>query len=235
MINETLVSVIIPAYNEEKTIVDVLKKIRSLVLEGIRLEIIVIDDSSVDNTLSLINQNSDLVDKILHLSKNSGKGAAVKAGLEHATGDFILFQDADLEYDPSDYQTLLDPIRFHGAQVVMGSRLLFSKMTRVHYFWHRVGNHLITLIFNILNNTTFTDVYSCYLVYQRNLLDPSSLRTVGWEQHAEILSKAVRKAKVIYEVAINYYGRTYDEGKKIRWFHVVVVIWSMIRFRLFSK
>ena len=153
-------SIIIPAYNEEKTIIKLLDKVDKVNIESVEKEIIVINDCSSDGTQSLLEKNENLYSKLIKLKKNSGKGAAVKAGLLKATGDFILFQDADLEYDPNDYEKLLEPVLRFNADVVMGSRLAASQLTRVYYFWHKIGNKLITLIFNIFNNTTFTDIYS---------------------------------------------------------------------------
>ncbi len=225
------VSVIVPAYNEEATIARVLEKVKAQKVNGAEFEVIVVDDGSRDNTARILEQQPHLYSKFVKLPQNRGKGAAVKAGLEAATGDYVLFQDADLEYDPSEYATLLFPVMKFGAEVVMGSRLMAPPYTRVHYFWHKVGNRLITLFFNMLNNTTFTDIYSCYLMYRRSLLDVRNLRTMGWDQHAEILSKVARRAKVIYEVPITYQGRSYEEGKKIRAHHVLGVLYTMLRER----
>jgi len=225
------VSVIMPAYNEEGTIVSVLESVGAQKVDGVEFEVVVVDDGSRDNTVGVLEQQPHLYSKFIKLPQNRGKGAAVKAGLGAATGDYILFQDADLEYNPSDYKTLLFPIQKFGAEVVMGSRLMAPPYTRVSYFWHKVGNRLITLLFNILNNTTFTDVYSCYLMYRRPLLDVDKLQTMGWDQHAEILTKVVRGAKIIYEVPITYQGRTYAEGKKIRAHHVLEVLYTMFRER----
>ncbi len=127
---------------------------------------------------------------------------------------------------------MLEPVKRCNAGVVMGSRMVGSPITRVSYFWHKVGNWMITLIFNILNNTTFTDVYSCYLLYRRSLVDVSALKTQGWDQHAEILTSAVAAGKGYFEVPISYYGRTYEEGKKIRAHHVIPVLWTMLTKRL---
>ena len=194
----------------------------------------IIDDCSSDSTVNLIEKRPDLYDLLIKQPKNGGKGAAVKAGLQSSKGDYILFQDADLEYDPSDYVKLIYPVLNFNADVVMGSRMVASQITRVSYFWHRVGNKFITFLFNILNNTTFTDVYSCYLLYKSSLVDPSSLLTRGWEQHAEILSNAIINGSRFYEVPINYYGRTYDEGKKIRAYNVLPVIATMLIKRIFK-
>lgn len=227
------ISVIIPAYNEEQTIVPLLEKVSAQSVDGFELEVLVIDDGSKDSTLDLLAANPNLYTTLIRQPQNGGKGAAVKAGLEAATGEFILFQDADLEYDPAEYAKLFQPVLDHEADVVMGSRFAAPAVTRVAYFWNKVGNHLITLIFNILNNTTFSDTYSCYLMYRRSMIDPSELKTTGWEQHAEILSKAVKAAKSMYEVPISYHGRTMEEGKKIRAHHIVAVVWTMISQRLF--
>lgn len=226
-------SVLIPAYNEQATIIEILELVGHQTIDGVEFEVIVIDDCSTDRTAELLEGRPDLYNKFVKQPKNGGKGAAVKAGLREATGDFILFQDADMEYDPAEYPKLLKPVIDFDADIVMGSRMVASQCTRVSYFWHKVGNKLITLIFNILNNTTFTDVYSCYLLYRRDLVDPKSLITDGWEQHAEILSRAVAKAKAMYEVPVSYYGRSYAEGKKIKAYHAVAVIWTIFVRRLF--
>jgi len=227
------VSIIVPVFNEQETVTTVLRSVRSVEVDGVSFEVIVIDDGSTDLTQERLSAEPSLYDRLITMQRNGGKGAAVKAGLEQASGDYILFQDADLEYDPADYSKLLDPVNNFDADIVFGSRMIASPMTRVSYFWHKVGNRLITLIFNVLNNTTFTDVYSCFLLYRRSLVDPASLKTMGWEQHAEILSLAVRNAKIIYEVPISYFGRSYGEGKKIRGHHALAVIWTILRKRLF--
>ena len=228
-------SIIIPAYNEEKTIIKILEKVNKVKIEGVEKEIIVIDDCSTDNTLYLLENNNDLYNELIKSSKNNGKGAAVKKGLLKAKGQYILFQDADLEYDPNDYVKLIEPILRFNADVVMGSRLSAPQFTRVYYFWHKIGNRLITLIFNILNNTTFTDIYSCYLLFKSDLINPSKLVTDGWEQQAEILSIVVSKADSLYEVPINYYGRTYEEGKKIRASNVISVLLTIFLKKIFSR
>ena len=221
-------SVIIPAYNEENSILSVLRAVAAQRNERVKLEVIVVDDGSRDNTVDVLRKHPDLYAELIALSPNGGKGAAVKAGLARATGDYVLIQDADLEYDPADYPRLLNPVFKGGADMVMGSRLSAPEMTRVHYFWHRVGNRLITLAFNIIYNTTFTDIYCGYLLYRRELLDPKELTTTGWEQHAEMLARLVARAKHIYEVPISYFGRTYAEGKKIRARHIVPVVGQIV-------
>ena len=229
----TKVSIIVPAYNEEATILRILGRVAAQQVDGVEFEVLVIDDGSTDRTVELLEQAPELYTKLIKRPRNGGKGAAVIAGLKEATGDYVLFQDADLEYDPAEYGRLLKPALEFGADIVMGSRLVASPCTRVSYFWHKLGNRLITFVFNILNNTTFTDVYSCYLLYRRDLVDPEDLVTEGWEQHAEILSRAVAKASSMYEVPISYYGRTYDEGKKIKARHAIAVVWTIVWRRLF--
>lgn len=224
-------TVLIPAYNEEATIIQILEKVRAQSIDGVDFEVLVIDDGSSDSTASLVESRPDLDVGLIRRQANQGKGAAVIAGLEAATGDFILFQDADLEYDPDDYLKLLVPILKYEADIVIGSRLTAPQMTRVHYYWHRIGNQRITGLFNMLNNTTFTDIYSGYLVLRSSMVNGAELRSRGWEQQAEILSRAVRRARVIYEVPISYHGRSYSEGKKIRAHHALGVTWMIVRSR----
>ena len=226
-------TILIPAFNEEATIIEILVAVNEQSIDGVAFEILVIDDGSTDRTVELLEQNPSLYTKLIECAVNGGKGAAVKAGLREATGDYVLFQDADLEYDPAEYKTLLMPVLKFNADIVMGSRLVASPCTRVSYFWHKVGNRLITFVFNILNNTTFTDVYSCYLLYRRGLVAVDDIVTEGWEQQAEILSRAVAKAQGMYEVPVSYYGRTYGEGKKIKAHHAIAVIWTIFVRRLF--
>ena len=223
---------VIPAYNEETTIIGLLEEVRRQKIAGVEVEIVVIDDCSTDKTAALVEGRPELYDHFISLPENRGKGGAVKAGLRKANGDYVLFQDADTEYDPGEYEKLMVPVLRYEADVVMGSRFIAPVYTRVHYFWHKVGNRTLTFLFNVINNTTYTDIYSCYLLYRRVLLDPDELRSVGWEQHAEILSMVSKRAQVIYEVPISYHGRTYAEGKKIRAHHTFSILWMIIRKRL---
>lgn len=227
----TTLSIIVPVYNERTTIVTVLERVREQVLTGVTLEVIVIDDGSRDGTGELLETRQDLYSELIRCPRNQGKGAAVIAGLHKASGDYILFQDADLEYDPADYANMIEPVVRFNADIVMGSRFRAPRINRVSYFWHLVGNKLITLLFNILYNTTFSDIYSCYLLYRRVLVDPSKLRAFGWDQQAEILGLAVMNSRAMYEVPINYFGRSYEEGKKIRGHHTIAVIAMIIKKR----
>jgi glycosyltransferase involved in cell wall biosynthesis len=228
------VSVIIPAYNEEASILEVLQAVERQQTAECRYEVIVVDDGSKDRTVDLVRSRPDLHTHLVVQSENRGKGAAVKAGLAKATGEYVLIQDADLEYDPADYAKLIGPLGRGRADMVMGSRLVAPAMTRVSYFWHKVGNRLITLLFNITYNTTFTDIYCGYLLYRRTLLDPAELRTEGWQQHAEMLARLVKRATHVYEVPVSYFGRTYAEGKKIRAVHVLPVLFEIV-WRRFNR
>ncbi|MBX9908423.1 MAG: glycosyltransferase family 2 protein [Beijerinckiaceae bacterium] len=228
------VSVIVPAYNEEKTIVEVLRQVRAQSIDGVSFEVIVIDDGSRDATVATLERHPDLYDVLVKQPQNGGKGAAVIAGLKKATGDYILFQDADLEYSPDEYKDLLYPVTAFGAEIVMGSRFMAPKYSRVQYFANKIGNRTITFIFDLFFNATFTDIYSCYLLYKRDLVDPDELISFKWEQHAEILCRAFKRAKIVYEVPISYHGRSYAEGKKIRATDIFPVIGMIIR-RRFGK
>ena len=227
-----LATVLVPVYNEEQTIIKLLERVRAQSVDGVELEIVVVDDASKDSTVSSLESRPELYDQLIKRPKNGGKGAAVRDGLRRATGEYVLFQDADLEYDPADYVRLFGPVLSHDADVVLGSRLVASPVTRVHYFWHKVGNSCLTLLFNVMHNTTFTDIYTCYVLFRKELIETDELKTSGWEQHAEILSRLARTAKSIYEVPISYFGRTYQEGKKIRAVHAIAVARTIILERL---
>ena len=170
----------------------------------------------------------------LHLilrERNMGKGAALKAGFAVATGDIIVIQDADLEYDPEDYLELLKPIEKANADLVLGSRLTGAKPQRAYYYWHYVGNRLITFITRVLYNTTLSDIYTCYKVFKREQLVGLDIQSDGFEFDAEFLAILLKRNIVVYEVPIAYYGRSYGEGKKIKWYHTFRVIWNLIKYR----
>ena len=229
----TSLKILIPVYNEEKTIIKILEKI-SVSCEQIKnYEVIVVDDGSTDQTNNQLLSHSNLYSSLLTLPQNRGKGYAIIKGLENINQGFVLIQDADLEYDPSEIPNLWNEIKKNSAEVLLTSRLSGSKTTRVHYFWHKVGNRIITLFFNICNNTTFTDIYSGYLIFDISKINLSKLRFFGWGQQAEILTYLVKNSTKIYETPISYYGRTYEEGKKIRFTSVFKVFMAIIitRFR----
>lgn len=220
-------SILIPVYNEEKTIFTILNKINESKIENFDFEVIVINDGSTDNTLKILQENQNLYDQLLNYEKNQGKGFAVKNGLKVVTGDYVIFQDADLEYDPSDYIKFTSLINKLSVDIIIGSRFNYSDYTRSHNIANKIGNHILTFFFNILYNSTFTDIYSCYLVFRKDLLDPNKLKTNGFEQHAEILCKLVKKGEKFYEVPINYNGRSAAEGKKIKFYHFFSVIYRI--------
>ena len=230
---DSSLKILIPVYNEEKTIVKILEKI-SISCEQIRnYEVIVVDDGSTDETNTQLLSHSNLYSSLLTLPQNRGKGYAIIKGLENVKQGFVLIQDADLEYDPNEIPFLWSEIKKNSAEVLLTSRLSGSKTTRVHYFWHKVGNRIITLFFNICNNTTFTDIYSGYLIFDVSKINLSKLKFFGWGQQAEILTYLIKNSTKIYETPISYYGRTYEEGKKIRFTSVFKVFMAIIitRFR----
>ena len=228
MIDEKLLTIIVPVYNEEKTIKNVLFSL-SRIRETIKsTEIIVVNDGSKDNSLKILEENQNNYDLLINNLQNKGKGNAVKSALEKANGKYVIFQDADLEYDPQDFIKFINLIKKFSPDLIMGSRFNYSDYTRSHHFFNKIGNMCITFIFNLFNQTTFTDVYTCYACFKRELLDHNNLKTNGFEQQAEILSKVVKKGKIFYEVPINYNGRTHDEGKKIRFYHIFSVIYQIV-------
>ena len=231
--DSVLASIIVPVFNEEKTVLEILKKLSKLKSNS-SIEIIVIDDGSKDNTYNILLDNKHLIDKLERNEKNSGKGFSVKKGINLSEGQYILFQDADLEYDPEDFKKFFDLINKFEPDLIIGSRFIYSEYTRSHNILNKFGNNLITLLFNLIYNTTFTDIYSCYACFKKNLLDANNLKSSGFEQHAEILSKVVTAGSKFYEVPINYNGRSHDEGKKIKFYHIFAVIYQIIVRRFFK-
>lgn len=226
------ISVIVPVFNEEKTIIELLTKVNKQNTENFSLEVIVVNDCSTDNSGELIQENEELYSQYIELSQNMGRGGAVREALISASGEYVLFQDADLEYNPEDYKNIFTAIKNYNPDVVIGSRFLSPQYTRVHYYFHKVGNKVITFLFNLLYNSTFTDIYSCYLCFRRTLIDPKKLKSNGWDQQAEILATVVNKSNVHYEVPISYSGRTFDEGKKIKGRHIFKIIMMIFKKRL---
>ena len=221
-------SIIVPAYNEGKTILTVLQKLNNLKKFYQNIQIIVINDGSKDNSLEILESNKSLFDILINNPTNRGKGNAVKRGLEVADGDYITFQDADLEYDPEDIKKFLNLINMVDPDLIIGSRFNYADYSRSHYILNKIGNKFMTFLFNIIYDTTFTDIYSCYACFKKNLLINETLKTDGFEQNAEILCKVVKNGKKFYEVPINYNGRSHDEGKKIKFYHIFSVIFQIL-------
>ena len=227
-----ILSIIVPVYNEEKTIVEILEKIKRNSSNIFKYEIIVIDDGSIDQSRKLLEANKHLYNKLLINDTNKGKGFSVKKGILNASGTHIIFQDADLEYDPADFKKFEKIFFDFGADGIIGSRYVYSEYTSSQNLLNKIGNKIVTYIFNLLYNTTFTDVYSCYFAFKKDLLNVHELRTEGFEQHAEILCKVIKKGNKFYEVTINYSARKYSEGKKIRSYHFFLVVFQIIRERI---
>lgn len=227
MREKSLLNIVVPVFNEEKTIISVLNKLNSECKSIKNKNIIVVNDGSEDKTLFLLRKNSNLYSKLIISEKNLGKGGAIILALEYIKAGYVLIQDADLEYDPIEIPRLWNLVTSNDIDVLLTTRMSGSPLTRVHYFWHKCGNKLITFIFNIANNTTFTDIYSGYIIFRRDLIDSKNLMFRGWAQQAEILTFLKYKSKKIYEAPITYKGRSYEEGKKINAIAVGPVIFSM--------
>ena len=195
MIDKKLLTIVVPVYNEEKTIENVLLSLTKLREKIETIEIIVVNDGSKDNSLKILKENHNYYDVLINNVQNKGKGNAVKSALEKANGKYIVFQDADLEYDPQDFKKFVNLINKFSPDLIIGSRFNYADYTRSHHFFNKIGNMCITFIFNLFYQTTFTDVYSCYACFKRELLDHHNLKSNGFEQHAEILCKVVKKGK----------------------------------------
>jgi glycosyltransferase involved in cell wall biosynthesis len=223
-------SVIVPVYNERNTVVEVLRRMRAVELpDAIDLEIIVVDDGSTDGTRDVLNQLRDSTVRILLHESNRGKGAAVRTGIEVASGDYVLIQDADLEYDPEDWPKLVAPVMRGRAQVVYGSR--FTGERRNMLFLHWIGNRMLSLVTNVLYNTTLSDMETCYKLVDRTLLVDLDLRCNRFDIEPEITAKILKRRIRIYEVPISYMGREFDEGKKITWRDGFAALWTLAKFR----
>ena len=226
-------SVIVPVYNERTTLVEVLRRMRAVELpDGIDREIVVVDDGSTDGTREVLRQLGDSTVRVLLHDGNRGKGAAVRTGIGVANGDYILIQDADLEYDPEDWPTMIAPVQRGRARVVYGSR--FTGERRNMLFLHWVGNRMLSLVTNVLYNTTLSDMETCYKLVDRSLLLDLDLRSERFDIEPEITAKILKRRIRIYEVPVSYTGREFDEGKKITWRDGFAALWTLVKFRLGS-
>lgn len=218
-----------PVYNEKETVLKAINKVLEL---DMLKELIIVDDGSIDGTMELIKKTefNTKVKKIFH-EKNLGKGAALRTGFKIATGDIVTVQDADLEYDPNELSGLVAPIKSGVADVVYGSRLWGGKPQRAHMFWHLAGNRFLTLVADILYNTTLTDIETCYKVFKRDILKDLHIKSNGFAVEPELTAKFLKKKLRIYEMPISYYGRSYEEGKKITWRQGFGALWALLKYR----
>lgn len=224
-------SVVIPVYNEENTLAEILRRVRAV---PIPKEIIVVDDASTDGTPKILRAQAGADLKVIRLEKNQGKGAAVRAGIQRATREVVLIQDADLEYDPADYPDLLEPLALGVADVVYGSRFLTTKRRRVLFFWHAVVNRLLTTLCNIFANLNLTDMEVCYKAFRREVIQSVVLRENRFGFEPEVTLKLARRKYRFYEVGISYHGRTYQEGKKIRAQDALRALYCILKYGLFA-
>ena len=224
-------SVIIPCYNERDTIEKIVSAVKGVSLPEI--EMIVVDDFSGDGTRQILKEKVEpQVERVIYHSENRGKGAALRSGFQVATGDVVIVQDADLEYDPQEYMKLLDPILNRAADVVYGSRFMGGAPHRVVYFWHMVGNKFLTTLSNMFTNLNLTDMETCYKVFRREVLQSMTIEEDRFGFEPEITAKIAHRGLIIYEVGISYYGRTYAEGKKIGWRDGIRAIYAILKYNL---
>ena len=233
-------SVVIPCYNEERTVHLILDKVRKVQLRNnIRKEIIIVDDCSKDNTAETIKKyfsaHSDIDYKLIVHEVNKGKGAAIHSGIANASGEFTIIQDADLEYDPNEYNLLIQPVLDGFADVVFGSRFMGGNPHRILFFWHSIGNRFLTRLSNTFTNLNLTDMETCYKLFNTDVLKSLPLKEKRFGFEPEVTAKISRKRVRIYEVGISYYGRTYEEGKKIGWKDGLRAIWCIFKYNIWAR
>lgn len=234
-------SIVIPAYNEGPTIHLILDRIKTVELpNGIEKELIIVNDCSKDNTeesiLKYKEENPDLNIQYYKHEVNKGKGAALHTGIEKATGEYLIIQDADLEYDPQEYHLVLKPVLTGDADVVYGSRFMGGNPHRILFFWHSIGNKMLTFLSNMLTNLNLTDMETCYKLFRTDMVQGLKLKEKRFGFEPEVTAKIARIPKIrIYEVGISYYGRTFEEGKKINWKDGFRAIYCIVKYNIFSK
>ena len=234
-------SILIPAYNEEKTIHLILNKVKTVnLIAGIEKEVIIVNDCSTDNTVEKVKQyianNPELSISLHNQEKNQGKGAAIHKAIKLANGDYLIVQDADLEYDPEEYNLLLQPVVDGFADVVYGSRFVGGNPHRILFYWHSIGNKFLTSLSNMLTNLNLTDMETCYKLIKSDVAKSLNLKEKRFGFEPEVTAKLARVPNLrIYEVGISYYGRTYEEGKKISWQDGVRAIYCILKYNIFSK
>ena len=230
MNTEKVLSVVIPVYDEKETILRIIDKV--LQLDFVK-EIIVVDDGSKDGTTELLREAAfDGRVRIFFHDRNRGKGAALRTGFGHVTGEIVAVQDADLEYDPNEFAEMIKPILEGVADVVYGSRLSGGKPQRVHLFWHKLGNGFLTFLTDLLYNTTLSDMETCYKMFRKNIIETIRIRSDGFSVEPELTAKICKnKQWRVYELPISYYGRSYAEGKKISWKHGFSALWALLKYR----
>ena len=234
-----VLSILIPAYNEARTIELILNRVLEVdLIHQIKKEIIIIDDCSTDNTNAIVTDyiraHAEANIQLKKHLKNKGKGAAIHTGIQAATGDYLIVQDADLEYDPMEFNELFQPVFYDNADVVYGSRFMGSKPHRILFFWHTIGNRILTFLSNMLTNLNLTDMETCYKLFRSDIIKKIDLKENRFGFEPEVTAKIARIPKIkIYEVGISYYGRTYEEGKKINWKDGFRAIYCILRYNLF--
>ena len=223
-------SIIMPVYNERDTLREILSQVRAVELPGVEKEVLLVDDDSTDGSRDILAEEAAAGDlRVFYHDQNQGKGAAVRTAIEQATGDLIVIQDADLEYDPRDYPTLIRPIVEGRVAVVYGSRFLGPRKAML--FWHMLGNKLLTLTTNILYNTILSDMETCYKCFRADVVKDIPLHARRFEFEPEVTAKVLKRGHRIFEVPISYYGREYHEGKKISWRDAPLAFWTLIKYR----